>query len=59
LFSLCVFYGFFLSMSKPTMAIAMIMAITATAIPSIRSDVVAMFPTGVEVGISVGCALLA
>ena len=35
------FYGFFLSKSKPTMAIAMIIAITAAAIPIVRADIVA------------------
>ena len=35
-------YGFFLSKIKPTMAIAMIIAITATYVP-FRSDVVAKF----------------
>jgi hypothetical protein len=33
LFDLLLFYGFFLIMSKPTMAIAMIIAMTAMAIP--------------------------
>ena len=44
------FYGFFLKMSKPTMAIAIIMAITAAAIPIVRADIVARSVTGVVVG---------
>ena len=54
-----VFYGLFLSSSKPTMAIAMIIAITPTAMYIIRSDVVAMFDIGVAVGAAVGAGLLA
>ena len=46
-------YGRFQRMSNPTIAIAMIMAITAAAIPIIRSDVVAAFDTGVELGAGV------
>ena len=46
------FYGFFLSKSKPTMAIAMIIAITAAAIPIVRSDVVARPVTGAAVGVT-------
>jgi len=44
------FYGFFLSKSKPTMAIAIIIAMTATAIPIVRPDIVASRVTGEAVG---------
>ena len=40
------FYGFFLSKSKPTMAIAMIIAIITAAIPIVRPDIVARPDTG-------------
>ncbi|MGA3060104.1 MAG: hypothetical protein ABSD92_07000 [Candidatus Bathyarchaeia archaeon] len=53
------FYGFFLIKIKPTMAIAMIMAITATAIPIIRPDIVASPVTTVAVGAGVAAGLLA
>jgi len=36
-------YGFFLSISKPTMAIAMIMAITPIPMYIVRSEAVAQF----------------
>ena len=45
------FYGFLLSRSKPTIAIAMIMAIIATAIPIVRPDIVATLDTGDGVGV--------
>ncbi len=45
--------GFFLSKSKPTMAIAMIIAITAPAIPIVMSDTVARFDAGTGVGAAV------
>jgi hypothetical protein len=44
------FYGFFLSRSKPTMAIAMIIAITATEIPIVKPVIVAKPNTGEAVG---------
>ena len=44
------FYGFFLSKSMPTMAIAMIIAITAATIPIVRPDIVARPDTGAAVG---------
>jgi len=47
------FYGFFLSKSKPTMAIAIIIAMTATAIPIVKPDIVANPETGVDVGAAV------
>jgi high-affinity nickel permease len=53
------FYGFFLSMSKPTIAIAMIMAIAAATIPMVRPDIVATLDTGVAVGTGVDGGLLA
>jgi hypothetical protein len=56
---LLVFYGLFLSSSMPTMAIAMIIAITETAMYVIRSVVVARFDTGVAVGAAVGAGELA
>jgi hypothetical protein len=59
LFLLFCFYGFLLSKSKPTMAIAMIITITATAIPIVRPDIVARFDTGVAVGAVVAGGALA
>ncbi len=56
---LLLFYGFFLSKSKPTMAIAMIIAITAAAIPIVRSDAVARPVTGAAVGAGVAGGALA
>jgi hypothetical protein len=53
------FYGFFLIMSKPTMAIAMIIAITAAAIPIVRPDIVARPDIGVAVGAGVAGVALA
>ena len=41
------------------MAIAMIIAITAAAIPIVRSDVVARFDAGAEVGAGVAVAAVA
>jgi hypothetical protein len=55
---LLAFYGLFLSSSKPTMAIAMIIAITPIAMYIARSVVVAMFDTGVAVGAVVGAGVL-
>ena len=52
-------YGFFLSKSKPTMAIAIIIAITATAIPIVRSDAVARFDAVATVGVDVADGALA
>ncbi len=43
-------YGFFLSKSKPTIAIAMIIAITPAAMYVSRSVVVARFDAGAAVG---------
>jgi len=53
------FYGFFLSKSKPTMAIAMIITITAAVIPSSTVDVVARPVGGEAVGAAVGAGELA
>jgi hypothetical protein len=47
------FYGFFLSRIMPTMAIAMIMAITEATMYVMRSDAVAAFVTGVTAGAGV------
>ena len=46
-------------MSKPTIAIAMIMAIAAATIPMVRPDIVATLDTGVAVGTGVDGGLLA
>ena len=53
------FYGFFLSKSKPTMAIAMIITITAATIPIVRLDCDAKPVTGGAVGAVVGAGGLA
>jgi hypothetical protein len=58
-FWLYCFYGFFLSKSKPTMAIAMIIAMTAAANPIVRPDIVARPVTGVAVGAGVAGDALA
>jgi len=51
-------YGCFLSSIKPTMAIAMIIAIVAPTMYIIRSDVVAKFESAlVAVGVAVAAAL--
>lgn len=55
-FWLCGFYGCFLSMSNPTMAIAMIIAMAAAAMYVIRSVVVARFDVGVAVGVTGGAS---
>jgi hypothetical protein len=49
-------YGFFLSKSRPTIAIAMIITIMTAAIPSVRSDAVATFDVDVAVGAGVAAA---
>jgi uncharacterized membrane protein YccF (DUF307 family) len=48
------FYGFFLSKSNATMAIAMIITIITATIPYVRADIVAKPVTGVAVGAAVG-----
>jgi hypothetical protein len=53
------FYGFFLTNTKPTMAIAIIMAITAAAIPIVRPDIVAKSDWVVAVGAGVAGGALA
>ena len=50
-----VVYARFLSINKPTMAIAMIIAITPIAITIVTSDVVA-YPMLTGVGVAVACA---
>lgn len=50
-------YGFFLSISSPTMAIAITTAITAPVIYIIRSDGVAKFSV-IGAGVIVVCAVL-
>ena len=49
-------FYFFLNRIKPTMAIAMIMAIVETAMYVIRSDVISRFE-GAEVGVTVDATL--
>ena len=58
-FLLCCFYGFFLSKSMPTIAIAMRITITAAAMPMVRLDCDARPVTGEAVGAGVAGAGLA